>query len=223
MIKLVAFDWNGTIFADTNAVVRSETAILKYYGMKPTSVREFREYYDIPISKYWVNMRLNLNEYHREARKIEEIFVKAYEPQESLCRTRSGSREILNWLKKNKIPAIIFSNHTLPHIQKQLKRLGIFALFDAILARELGDISHMHQRSKDTKLASYVKNLKLMPKEVLAIGDTTEEIEIGKKFGYFTVALTGGYQSTRRLVAAKPDFIIHNLKQVVPIINNFKS
>lgn len=76
----------------------------------------------------------------------------------------------------------------------------------------------MHIKQKDQMLALSVDRRGLNSKEVLVIGDTIEEVEIGKKFGYSTVALTGGYQSTARLKAAKPDYLIHNLRDLKKII-----
>jgi phosphoglycolate phosphatase len=54
--------------------------------------------------------------------------------------------------------------------------------------------------------------------EVIIIGDSPEEIEVGKAAGIKTVAITGGYYSTARLKASKPDFLISNLKELIGIV-----
>ena len=64
----------------------------------------------------------------------------------------------------------------------------------------------------------YIKQNKFKPNEVISVGDTEEEIEIGKKYGYHTVAITGGFNSTGRLKKHKPDFLIHNMKDLIGII-----
>jgi phosphoglycolate phosphatase-like HAD superfamily hydrolase len=73
-------------------------------------------------------------------------------------------------------------------------------------------------RGKGPKLFEWTKKQKLKSKEVMVVGDTDEEIEIGKHYGFWTVALTGGYNSTPRLRVFKPDFLIHNLMELEGII-----
>ncbi|MBI2599078.1 HAD family hydrolase, partial [Candidatus Curtissbacteria bacterium] len=64
---------------------------------------------------------------------------------------------------------------------------------------------------------------KLKSSEVLVIGDTTEEVEIAKSLGCISVAITDGNVSTARLKAAKPNYLINNLKEIIPIIENLNS
>ena len=218
MIKLVAFDWNGTILADAKLAADADNYVLEHYGFKPIDLRTMQEQFEIPISKYWSNLGLDGKFFKEHAKEIDSLFLKYYEPKENLCRTRSGSGEVLSWLNKKKIKSVIYSNHITPHIDKQLIRFKIRNYIGDILARKLGEFNHMHEKSKDQKLKSYVHELKLHPKEVITIGDTDEEVEIGKRFGYYTVALTDGHQSIVKLRAAKPDFLIHNLNELKNII-----
>lgn len=52
----------------------------------------------------------------------------------------------------------------------------------------------------------------------MIIGDSPEEVEIGKDVGIKTVAITGGYYSTSRLRKSKPDFLINNLIELIRIV-----
>jgi phosphoglycolate phosphatase-like HAD superfamily hydrolase len=218
MIKLVAFDWNGTILADTNAVVAGDNAVLKYFGRKRTTLKEVQKKFIMPIRNFYIAMGLNPKALDRNSDKMWSIFLKAYEPLENKCRSRSGAKSVLQFLQNNKIKTIIFSNHMVQHIQKQLKRLNIYNYVDKILARELDDVSHLHIKSKDKKISELVNKLKIKPKEVLVVGDTDEEVDIAKFFGYYSAALTGGNTSTPRLKATNPDYLIHNLKDLKKII-----
>lgn len=223
MIKLVAFDWNGTILADTNAIVAGDNAVLKYFGRKNTTLKEVQDKFTIPVKNFYIAMGLNPKILDKNPDKMWSIFQNAYEPLENKCRSRAGAKLILQFLKNNGIKAVIFSNHMIQHIQKQLKRLNIYNYIDTILARELNDSSHFHIKSKDKKISELVHKLTIKPKEVLIVGDTDEEIDIAKFFGYYSIALTGGNTSTPRLRAMKPDFLIHNLKDLKQIIIKLNS
>jgi phosphoglycolate phosphatase-like HAD superfamily hydrolase len=218
MIKLVAFDWNGTILADTKAIVAGDNAVLKYFGRRKTTLKEVQKKFIMPIRDFYIALHLDPKQLDKNPDKMWSIFAKAYEPLENKCRTRSGVKDILQYLQYNKIRTVIFSNHIIPHIHKQLHRLNIYSYVDRILARPLHDVSHLHIKSKDKKISELVDKLKIKPKEVMVVGDTEEEIEIAKHFGYYSVGLTGGNISTVRLKATKPDFLIHNLKDLKKII-----
>jgi len=43
MIKLVSFDWNGTILADTYAVLESDNEVLKALGKKPITLKKLQK------------------------------------------------------------------------------------------------------------------------------------------------------------------------------------
>ncbi|OGE87608.1 MAG: hypothetical protein A3J07_02730 [Candidatus Doudnabacteria bacterium RIFCSPLOWO2_02_FULL_49_13] len=219
-IKLVAFDWNGTIFADTNLVVRAMSHTLVKFRLKPTNLKELQHKMVVPFKLYWLAMGMKLKDFERNVLTIRKTYFTYYEPREGLCRTRAGSREILDWLETQKINKVIFSNHMESHIRKQLKRLEIDSFKDILGFTTVEDTSLMHKRGKESQLEEYVIKNRLKPNEVLVVGDTTEEIEIGKKFGYVTVALSGGNSSTRRLKATKPDHLIHHLKKLKNIIQD---
>ncbi len=218
-IKLVAFDWNGTLLADTFSSELIDNKILKHYGLPPITIKKFRETFDVPVSKYWKALGVNERLLKQDSKNFFKMWPKLYEPVADKCRTRSGVRETLKYLDSKKISCVIYSNHTVPDIQRQLNRLKLSDLISQTLARkDAEDRSHNHYRSKDQKLASYVKKHKFKPHEVISIGDTEEEIEIAKKLGYYSVALTGGYNSTPRLKKHHPDFLIHNMKELMSII-----
>lgn len=218
MIKLVAFDWNGTILSDTKASHNVSNITARTFGLKELSMLQYKRTFDIPIIDFWEANGFKRKDFLKNAEAVQELFVKHYEPMADRCRTRSGVRATLRELKKRKILSVIFSNHIRENIQRQLKRLKVEGHLVHILARENGDNSHLHSRNKEEKLCQFVKKHKLRPKEVMTVGDTCEEIEIGRKHGYITVAITDGYCTTARLKKHKPDFLIHNLVELVSII-----
>jgi len=68
---------------------------------------------------------------------------------------------------------------------------------------------------KTARLETYLASSHVQPHEAFIIGDTGEEITIGKQLGLKTVAITGGMYSTKRLKAAKPDVLISSLHDLM--------
>ena len=77
--------------------------------------------------------------------------------------------------------------------------------------------SSMKARNKKGKLNDYIKENNFKKSEVMIIGDSPEEVEIGKALGLRTIAIAGGYYSTSRLRKSKPDFLINNLIELIRI------
>lgn len=219
MIKLVAFDWNGTLFADSYAIYKSDLDVCKLLKIKPISFQAFQKYYDVPIKNFYLALGVSEKEFNKKAAKIANVFHRHYEERSAKLRTRSYARRLLEWLSENNIESIIFSNHIVDPIKKQLKRLRLKRYILAVLAS-----SHLQSalkgRSKQEKLKHYMREHKLLPKEVLIVGDTVEEIEIGRELGVITVAITHGNCSITRLKKAKPDYLINSLKEVIGIISS---
>ncbi len=222
-IKLIAFDWNGTLLSDAQTAVNAENIALKQLGLKSITLNKFRQCFDIPIIQYWKNVGMDENFFKSHMHEIEKIYLDIYEPMAKKTRTRAGVKNILDWLNKEHINRIIYSNHVTAFIDHQLYRLKIKKYFHTIIARNTKDDTLLHNRGKGEKLKAYIKLRQFKPTEVISVGDTEEEIEIGKKFGYHTVAITGGYNSTKRLKKHHPDFLIHNmleLKSIIKQLNN---
>ncbi|KKR51203.1 MAG: hypothetical protein UT84_C0002G0064 [Candidatus Curtissbacteria bacterium GW2011_GWA1_40_16] len=222
MIKLVAFDWNGTLLADTQTVVNATSIELnELYGRK-IGLQEYRREFVIPVRIFFINLGIGEKELDKNYKKSAAIFEREYEKRALRCRTRSGSRKLLEWLKSQNIKSAIFSNHEINGVLRQTERLNITNFFDKILAN-----NHMRDaysiKGKEKRLIEYLKNQKIPHSEVLVIGDTDEEIIIGHDMGSKTVAITNGHSTTIRLRAAHPDFLINNLVEVIGIVKKLNS
>jgi phosphoglycolate phosphatase-like HAD superfamily hydrolase len=222
MIKLVAFDWNGTLIADTQTVVDCTNKQLKVFGNKKISIIIYRQTFEIPVNKFFQNIGLDPKIIEKKYKKSGDVFHREYEIKVQNLRTRSGSKKLLEWLKNKKVKSVIFSNHATHRIKEQTDRLKISGFFDAILANYNTHDSYTI-KGKEKRLIDYLKREKIKHSEILIIGDTDEEIIIGRDMGSKTVAITGGHSTTKRLRAEKPDYLINNLGEIVEIIKKLNS
>ena len=222
MIKLVAFDWNGTLIADMQTVLEADNEVLKILGKKPVTMKILREAFEVPIVNYYKNLGHSEKEFLKNAKLIAKTFHENYEKRVTKCRTRSHTKTLAEWLDKNQIISVIFSNHVTERIDEQLSRLKISHFFSQILANKHTGLA-LRSRTKGEKLREYILQNKLKYKEVLIVGDGMEEVEIAKNLGSISVAITDGNHSTRRLKAAKPDYLISDLGQIINIVKKINS
>lgn len=218
MIKLVVFDWNGVLIADTAACHATDNHVLKHFGGKPVNIKTYRDTIVIPAIEFYSQHGCKKETLLKKSDELGKVFHAFYEPRASKVRTRIGAKDILKWLEKNGIKKIILSNHTIDGINIQLRRLRINQFFPLLLANSSGETS-MKKRNKFEKLALYIKERKLNLQQILIIGDSPEEIEIGKRLGIHTVAIINGFYATWRLKEKNPEFVISNLNQLRGIID----
>jgi len=219
MIKLVAFDWNGTLFADAQAVCDACNHFIAAMGGKPITLPTYREKFVVPVIDFYESIGLPRAKVLKNSKKNAEIFHKYYELRASTIRSRSNSKQLLHWLSQQNISSVIFSNHIVNRIQEQIERLSIAKYIDKVIANSQLDEA-LKGRNKQGKLAEYIRTKKLNPNEVLIIGDSSEEVEIAKNIGSICIAITHGHYSTHRIKTSKPDYLINDLKEVIKIITD---
>jgi len=217
MIKLVAFDWNGTLIADTVAIYESDNEVVKFLGLKPVSLKIFRNFFDVPVKNYYLALGAKDEQLIKNDSQISNLFHSYYQNRETNIRSRAHAIDLVSYLAKQKIDSIIISNHLKDRIEYQLDRLKLKKYFKTILATPTISTA-LKKRSKDKMFKDYLIESKLKPDEVLVVGDTVEEIHIARGLGIKVATITHGNCSTHRLKAAKPDYLISNLEEVTGII-----
>ncbi|HSX19428.1 MAG TPA: HAD hydrolase-like protein [Candidatus Saccharimonadales bacterium] len=222
MIKLVAFDWNGTLLSDTYAVFHADNEVLKKLGEKEVSYGDFLKYFEVPIKNYYMSLGLSKKKVDENINLISDVFHDSYEEKAQKSRTRANTKTILKWLKKEKIPAIIISNHIKDKIQIHLKRLKIENYFEDVIGN-YSKSSPLIEKNKQKRLVEYLDKSNINHKEVLIVGDSTEEIEIAKEIGAISVAISGGNISSSRLKAARPDYLITDLGNLINIVKEINT
>lgn len=216
MIKLVVFDWNGTLLADTRLVLRAGNATeLKYLGLEPISLAKYQESYEMPLYRFYENLGVSREIYDAHAAEMAGLFHPYYEPLAARARTRNGTRQTLQHLQGKGITSVILSNHTVDGITAQLERLRLTDYFEAVLANE--SVHLTRHINKQDRLEAYLTQHDIAPHETIIVGDTTEEAAIGKNLGLRTICITGGNHSRRRLVAAGPDAVIHKVSELIEL------
>ncbi|MBW2981666.1 HAD hydrolase-like protein [Candidatus Woesearchaeota archaeon] len=217
--KLIVFDWNGVIIADTLACLYADNMVLKAFRGKPVNLKTYRETFRIPANDFYAMQGADKKELAQKSKKCGDIFHEYYEKRVSRIRTRKNIKKVLEWLKRNNFESVILSNHTIKGIDNQLIRLKIKDYFLKVLATSDKSTS-MKKKSKFQKLKSYLKGYN--KNKVFIIGDSPEEVEIGRKLGIKRIALTGGYFSNQRLKQSNPDYMINNLKEIINILKKCK-
>jgi phosphoglycolate phosphatase-like HAD superfamily hydrolase len=212
--KAIVFDWNGTLLADSIFCWRATNTVLKAFGRPPVSLAQYRQHTDVPIDKVYKSLGCDMKEILKRLDEVYRVWDGVYNAQANKARLRRGARKVLQILRKNERHTVILSNHSIDNIAGHVNRLGIRKHFAAILANDDRQ-AVFRTRAKGARLQKYMKENALTG--AIIVGDTEEEVEIARAHNFVSVAITDGICSTKRLRAAKPDFLIDSLDEIPSI------
>lgn len=210
--NLIVFDWNGTILADTTACLNATNTVLGSLGLPKATRAHYQKHYTMPLSKMYHALGIDPERLEKCAHEINPLWHATYGT--ATIRLRRGAKAMLQSLRLVSCSSIILSNYVVHRIEEQAQHLGVREHFEDIIAFHVGDATFRKQ-GKGARLKEYLQ--KRHPRAGLIIGDSEEEIDIGREMGLTTVAITDGMCSTARLRAKKPDFLIPSLSRIPAI------
>jgi phosphoglycolate phosphatase-like HAD superfamily hydrolase len=209
---LVVFDWNGTMLADTSACLHATNTVLEKLGIAKVTRAHYQHHYTMPIAHLYHALGVDPELLNSRADEINPLWHETYSAAQ--IRLRRGARTMLQSLRFTPCDALILSNYVVNRIEEQARKLGVREHFRNIIAFEAGDAA-FRQRGKGARLKEYLRHHPI--KSGIIVGDSEEEVEIGRELGLTTVAITDGMCSTARLRAMKPDYLVRSLSQISTI------
>jgi phosphoglycolate phosphatase-like HAD superfamily hydrolase len=209
-MNAVFFDWNGTLLADSRACLAATNETLTRLRKPNVTMKTYREHAIVPL----INMYKGFG--CTDAEMTDDIITEwmaVYKKHAAKAQLRKGARDALHSLNKLSCDKLIFSNYVVDEIAAAMRRLGISASFDAILAN-----TSNHTPMKKSKIGHIETYLAKRPGlRGLIVGDTVEEVRIARETGLVAVSITSGVCSSERLRAARPDYVIRSLAELPAI------
>ncbi len=205
MIKLIVFDFDGTV-VDTWKVVEN-------------AVKESVSKYGYRINKKFLKMlgdkpmREMLEYIVRDNRHLEKIVLDFVERKEKNIHHVGAIKNVMK-LKLIKQKKIILSNNLSPFIKDILRNLKI-EFFDEIYGAD-------SFRNKEEKLREIIKKEKLKRLEVIYVGDRPIDVILARKIGCVSVAISqkASWSSREELINAEPDFLISDLSELKKVVES---
>jgi len=201
MIKNIIFDWAGVIkdsFEDQLFIVNK---IFLRFGAKEISLEEFKKNWRQPYmffyNKYLPNLTLE-----QEQTAYKEVILSAECP---LAHPYPGIVDVIKDWKRAGFQMVAVSSDFSETLLPEMAAFGLSDIF-------LDVVTDLY--NKQASIENLIKKHDFNKSETIIIGDSNHEIEIGRKIGVRTAAVTWGFTSEERLAASQPDFIAHNLDEL---------
>ncbi|MEC4895962.1 MAG: HAD-IA family hydrolase [Oscillatoria sp. PMC 1051.18] len=210
-IKVIVFDFDGTIADTREAFVKILNNLSGEFGYQPVSEQEALELKNlssreiikqsqisvvkIPLILRRAKVELgkeitNLKPVEEMAKTVEEISQKGYQ----LGIITSNIKEnVVTFLEKNNLKTA----------------------FNFIY-------SGTSFFGKDKVINKLFKEYQLGAENIVYVGDETRDIEAAKKSGVKVIAVSWGFNSEAVLAEYEPDYLVNEPKALVEVVNNFE-
>lgn len=216
-INHICFDLDGTLINSNKTILKSvmETlSILKINGNIPE--KEF----NAVIGLHFFDIFNRFDIYVPDFDKFIKIYKSVYFDFIDESKLYPGVEETLLILNNNhEIKTSILTTKSQDQAEKIVNHFRLGNYFNYIMGRRTG----VAYKPSAEPLNFICKKLRTDSAHTLIVGDTELDINCGRNAGAKSCAVTYGYRSKEKLLEEEPDFIIDEIDEIRPIINNPKS
>lgn len=123
---------------------------------------------------------------------------------------RDGAAQVLAAVKASGRALGLVTSGDRSRVERDLTRVGWGPLFDVVVCG--GDTPHL--KPHPAPLLHALERLGTRPPDAVYVGDTIEDVRMGKNAGTTTAAVTGGFSSKEILAAEEPDVLLDRLEDL---------
>jgi HAD superfamily hydrolase (TIGR01509 family) len=205
LIDTILFDWDGTLIdtAQTSfAAFRKAQADL---GIPVT-----RDYYEQIYSPNWYTMYETLRLPREKWQAADCLWLQHY--GDEIPDLVEGAKHVLDKLGRNGYCLGIVTSGSRLRVLREIKMLGLTESFGAVVCNE--DVANKKPHPEGLEMA--MSRMGKMREVCCYVGDSPDDVEMGKRANIHTVAVMSRYPGGPKLQNANPDFcfpsIIHLLE-----------
>nr|WP_062335397.1 HAD family hydrolase [Herbidospora sakaeratensis] len=192
----IVWDWNGTLFHDSDAVVSATNEIFRPYGLAPIDLDGFRSVYCRPI---WVAYERMIGRALEEGEweLLDRGFHDHYHRLMEACLLAEGAlASLAAWSDSGRSQSLL-SMWQHERLVPKITEFGIdhhFTRVDGL--RPSGRADH-----KADHMEAHVRALDVDPAKVVVIGDSVDDGVAAQHVGARAILYTGGMTSRAELAA----------------------
>lgn len=203
----VCFDWDGTLCDSGPASLRAFRKSLAEFGVAFTDA-EYKAVY----SPRWYRMYDALKLPNSCWRQADQRWLHHYGCEEPDL--IAGAAAVLDALRRRGIRLGIVTNGTRSRVDRELVRMKLQTTFDTVICCEDVIEKKPHPEGLDKALAL----LNCPRVSACYVGDTPEDVHMGKNAGVFSVGILSEYVDDRRLRESGPDVLLNAIEELPAVL-----
>lgn len=217
MIKAIFFDFDGTLADTAPAIIKTAQESFRMMGLPVPDDETVRQTIGIPLTQaLQLQGGLSDEDAHRAASIYADNFLSFEGP---LVKVFPNVKETLEELRKAGLRMAICTSRNVESLNYILKHRGLDGFFE----EQVTNNDHLTPKPAPDMVLALLERMGLEKEEVLVVGDTTFDIEMGNRAGCRTVAVTYGNHSREQVMSASPTWVIDDIQQLIGIVNEANS
>lgn len=202
-LTTVLFDWDGTLCDSAAPSLRAFQKMFAEFGIDFTAAR-----HDEIYQPDWYEMYRALDFPECHWPQADQRWLHHFRDEHPDLIDGAGAA--LDQLSERGLRLGIVSGGTRSRIESELRRMGRREMFGVLVCNE--DVAHRKPHPEGLERA--MQALDCPTAACCFVGDTPEDILMGKTAGVLTVGVTSGYVSGEKLLESGADVLLHSVREL---------
>jgi HAD superfamily hydrolase (TIGR01509 family) len=203
-INTLLFDWDGTL---VDSAQLGLTAFEQSFA--DLGVTFDREIYRTAYSPNWYSVYEAMGLPKEKWQLADDLWVQHYGEQTAL--PLPGVQETISALKQRGYRLGVVSSGNECRVAREINDLGLESFFEVVVCNE-----QMENKKPDPEgLETAMRSLGCSSEATGYVGDSPEDIEMGKRAGLLTVGVLSAYPTSWKLKSQQPDILIESLPELL--------
>jgi HAD superfamily hydrolase (TIGR01509 family) len=198
------FDWDGTL---VDSAQLGLTAFEQSFAT--LGVAFDREIYRAVYSPNWYAVYEAMGLPKEKWQLADDLWVQHYGQQ--TAQPVAGAQETITGLKQKGYRLGVVSSGSECRVGREMRELGLDNFFETVVCNEQMENKKPHPEGLETALRS----LGCSSEVSCYVGDSPEDIEMGKRAGMLTVGVRSDYPTSWKLKSQQPDILIESLTELL--------
>jgi len=203
-ITTIFFDWDGTLLDSAPSAFQTFQATFRQLGIDLS-----RDVYDSIYSPDWYSMYEAMGLSRDQWDTADELWLRYY--AEMPVQLVADGQVTLREISARGYRLGLVTSGTGSRVRREASALGLLSSFEVMVCNE--DISHKkpHPEALEKAMAA----MRQSAQSCCYVGDSPEDIYMGKRARLLTVGVLGGYPGSKRLQEASPDIFLARLADLL--------
>jgi HAD superfamily hydrolase (TIGR01509 family) len=209
LIDTILFDWDGTLI---------DTALPSFYAfqkaMDASGIAIGIDLYEEIYAPNWYNMYERLGLPEKKWQEADNLWLRHY--GEIIPEPVEGGMRVLDELCRRGYGLGVVTSGSRMRVRREINALGLEDTFRVVVCNE--DVRNKKPDPEGIKRA--LKSMDKSPEVSCYVGDSPDDVEMGKRARIRTIGILSKYPNSRKLRSAEPDFCFESIMQLLPLFCN---
>ncbi len=208
-IDTILLDWDGTLIDTAQPSFAAFQKALADLGIAVT-----RDYYEGIYSPNWYNMYETFQLPREKWQEADNLWLLHY--GEDTPELVESAKHVLDELGRRGYCLGIVTSGSRLRVLREIETIGLTEAFGAVVCNE--DVANKKPHPEGLEKA--MRQMNKRPETCCYVGDSADDVEMGKRANIRTVGIQSRYPGNHRLKDANPDFFFPSISHLLELFED---